>query len=126
MANGNGPLNGMTPSQDQLVAQLRILIPALGTIATTAGWMTAEQTGPLVSNCLIAIGPVMYIAGAIWSYIANSRASILASAAKPVAPGVPPPQIVLPVEEKAIADSLPPNVSTTETKKVVSCSGSSQ
>jgi hypothetical protein len=124
MANGNGSING-GPSQDQLIAQLRILIPALGTIATTAGWLTSDQTGPLVANCLIALGPVMYIGGSVWSYYANSRASILASAAKSVAPGVPPPQIVLPVQEKALADALPANVSTTETKKVVSCSGNS-
>lgn len=116
----------VTPSTDQAVAQLRILIPALGAMASTAGWLTAEQVGPLVSNSLIAIGPLMYLAGAIWSLVANTRASILASAAKPVAPDVPPPEIVLPVEEKALADVLPHNVSTTETKKVVSCSGSSR
>lgn len=115
----------LTPSQDQIVAQLRILIPALGTIVTTAGWLTADQVGPIVSNLLIALGPIMYLTGAVWSFFANSRASIMASAAKPVSPNVPPPQIVLPMQEKALADTLPANVSTTATKKVVPCSGSS-
>lgn len=116
----------ITPSQDQMVAQLRILIPALGAIASTTGILTHEQVGSVVSNALIAVGPLMYLAGAIWSLVANTRASILASAAKPIAPDVPPPQIVLPVQEAPLAHLLPENVSTTETKKVVPCSGRSQ
>jgi len=138
MANGNGDKNGnnraawdfsapnsLTPSIDQVSGQLRVLIPALGTIATTAGLISADKVGPIVSNSLIAIGPIMYLAAAIWSLIANSRRSILASAAKPVAPNVPPPEIVLSVQEAPLAAVLPDNVSTTETKKVVSCSGKS-
>jgi len=118
-------MNGysVTPSQDQMIAQLRILIPALGAIATTTGFLTAEQVGPIVSNLLIALGPIMYLAGAIWSLVANTRFSIMSAAAKSAAPDIPPPQIVLPVEEAPLAQVLPPNVSTTETKKVVPCSG---
>jgi hypothetical protein len=116
----------ITPSADQAVAQLRILIPALGAIATTTGILTAEQVGPIVSNSLIAIGPLMYLAGAIWSLTANTRFSIMVAAAKPVTPDSPVPQIVLPAQEKVLADSLPHNVSTTETNKVVSCTESSQ
>jgi len=117
--------NSLTPSIDQVSGQLRVLIPALGTIVTTAGWISADKVGPIVSNALIAIGPIMFIGASIWSLVANSRRSILASAAKPVAPDVPPPQIVLPVQETALAETLPHNVSTTETKKVVPCSGKS-
>jgi hypothetical protein len=112
-------MNNLTPSTDQLVAQLRILIPIIGTLISATGWISAEQVGPIVSNLLLAIGPITYIGSSIWSLYANSRSSIMTAAAKPVAPGVPAPQIVLPVQEAALAQSLPSNVNTTETKKVV-------
>jgi hypothetical protein len=54
----------------------------------------------------------MIVVGSLWSLYANSRASIMKAAAKPVEPGVPPPQIVLPAAEKALADALPPNVTS--------------
>jgi hypothetical protein len=41
----------------------------------------------------------------------------MASAAKPVAPGVPPPQIILPHEEADLAEALPPNVISPPEKK---------
>jgi hypothetical protein len=96
-------------TQDQFVAQLRILLPALGMLATILGVKstTANQVVDLILTC---IGPIMIIGSSIWSVIANSRASIMASAAKPVSPGVPAPQIVLPREEADLAQTLPPNV----------------
>jgi hypothetical protein len=112
-------MNNLTPSTDQLVAQLRILIPIIGTVISSIGWVSAEQMGPIVSNLLLAIGPIAYVSSSIWSLYANTRSSIMTSASKSVAPGVPAPQIVLPVQETALANSLPSNVSTSETKKVV-------
>lgn len=102
-------MNNLTPSSDQLVAQLRILIPILGTLISATGWVSAEQMGPIISNLLILIGPVTYLATAIWSLYANSRASIMTAAAKPSADGVLP-QIQLAPSEKKLADSLPANV----------------
>jgi hypothetical protein len=99
------------PSQEQVMAQLRIIIPALGTIVTAFG-VTSAAAGSYTQIALASVGPISYIIIAIWSMIANTRASIMASAAKPVAPGVPPPQIVLPPQEKALADSLPANVTS--------------
>lgn len=103
-------MNGFTPSVDQIVAQLRILIPVVGTLVSALGWATADHVGPVVSNLLLAIGPISYVVSSVWSLYANSRASILASAAKPVTPGAEPPQIQLPLSEKKLADSLPSNV----------------
>ena len=97
------------PSQDQVMAQLRIIIPALGTIVTAFGISSAEA-GSFTQIALASVGPVSYIVTMIWSFIANTRASIMASAAKPVAPGVPAPQIVLPQEEAKLAAELPSNV----------------
>ena len=108
------------PTQDQLMGQLRVVIPAIGTIVSAFGIMSADKTGAWVSALLTAVGPISYLLSAGWSFIANSRASIMASAAKPVAPGVPAPQIVLPPEEAPLAQTLPANVNTTQTVQVVS------
>lgn len=102
----------MNMSQDQWLAILRQLLPALGGIAVALGWLTKDQVGPLVANILAAAGPLMLVGGTIWAVIANTRASIMASAAKPVAPGVEAPKIVLPKEEAELAQTLPINVTS--------------
>lgn len=109
----------LVPSQDQVMGQLRAIIPALGTIVSAFG-VSGVTANRYVDLGLSMVGPISYVVVAIWSLIANSRKSIMTSAAKPVAPGVPPPQIVLPVQEADLAQVLPANVNTTETKKVVS------
>ena len=110
---------GITPSQDQIMGQLRIIIPAVGTIITAVGLAKPSAVGDTVAALLTAVGPIAYLITAIWSLVANSRASIMASAAKPAAPGMPAPQIVLPEAEAALAKQLPTNVNTTADVKVV-------
>lgn len=109
---------GYIPSQDQVMGQLRIIIPALGTIVTAFG-VTSTQAGSWTQLALGMVGPLSYVIVAIWSLIANSRASIMKAASKPAAPGVPAPQIVLPEAESALAKQLPSNVNTTADVKVV-------
>ena len=109
---------GMVPSQDQVMGQLRVVIPALGTIVSAFG-VSGATTNQYVDLALATVGPVAYLVVAIWSLIANSRKSIMASAAKPAAPGTPPPQIVLPLAEADLAQKLPSNVNTTADVKVV-------
>lgn len=99
------------PTQDQVMGQLRIVIPAIGTIVTALG-ISSAQAGSWTQLALGLVGPLSYFITAIWSFIANSRSSIMASAAKPVAPGVAAPQIILPPEESALANKLPNNVTT--------------
>ena len=106
------------PTQDQMMGQLRIIIPALGTIVTAVG-VSAVSVTNWTGIAMASVGPIAYVITAIWSLAANSRASILASAAKPVAPGVAAPQIVLPKEEAETAATLPGNVNTTADVKVV-------
>ena len=93
------------PTQDQVMAQLRVLIPAVG-IASP------DKVGTDVAMAMTAVGPIAYVIVVIWSLIANSRASIMASAAKPAAPGLPAPQIVLPAAEADLAQNLPSNVTS--------------
>lgn len=106
------------PSQDQVMGQLRIIIPALGTIATAFG-ISSTQAGSYEQIALASIGPLSYLVCGVWSLVANSRASIMKSAAKPVDANTPAPQIVLPPQEAGLAQSLPANVTTTEDTKVV-------
>lgn len=97
------------PSQEQVTAQLRIIIPALGTIVTAFGISQADA-GSWVQIGLASVGPISYVVIAIWSIMANTRQSIIARAAKPVDAKTPAPQIILPPQEKTIADKLPDNV----------------
>ena len=97
------------------MGQLRIIIPALGTIATAFG-ISSTQAGSFTQIALASVGPISYVIVAIWSLIANSRESIMKAAAKPVDANTPAPKIILPPQEKALADKLPDNVTTSTTK----------
>lgn len=110
--------NNLVPSQDQIMGQLRVIIPSLGTIVSALG-VSGVTANKWVDVALALVGPISYVVAGIWQLVADSRASIMASAAKPVDANTPAPQIVLPVQEAVLAQSLPANVNTTETKKVV-------
>ena len=88
---------------------LRQIGPILGTLLTVFGMKSATASA-VVDLIMTIAGPIMVVGSAVWAYIANSRASIMTSAAKPATPGAPAPEIVLPHEEKALADALPANV----------------
>ena len=105
------------PTQDQVMGQLRIVIPALGTIVTAMG-VNGGVSSSYVNMAMAMVGPLSYLVVAVWSLAANSRASIMASAAKPVDEQTPAPQIILPVQEKTLADTLPSNVTTAPLPKV--------
>jgi len=100
------------------MALLRQVMPIVGTMLTVFGLSSATANN-IVNLVMTGAGPTITLAGIIWSFVANTRASIMAAAAKPVAPGVPAPQIVLPPQEAALAQTLPANVNTTETVQVV-------
>jgi hypothetical protein len=101
------------------MGQLRIIIPAIGTIVSAVGIVKPDAVGSAVAGLMTAVGPIAYVIVVAWSFMANSRRSILTSAAKPAEPGLAAPQIVLPKEEAALAQQLPSNVNTTNDVKVV-------
>lgn len=105
-------------TNDQIMALLRQVMPIVGTMLTVFG-LSSATANSIVNLIMSGAGPTLTLAGILWAFFANTRASIMASAAKPVAPGVPAPQIVLPQQESALADSLPSNVNTTQDVKVV-------
>lgn len=98
-------------SQEQFLAQLRILLPALGMLATVLG-VKSQTANQIVDTLLTIAGPLMIIGGSVWSMVANTRFNIIASAAKPVTPNAPLPQIILPREEAKLAADLPANVTS--------------
>jgi hypothetical protein len=102
------------PSNDQIAAQLRLLLPALGAVLTTFG--LTKEAGYATTALLVA-GPLSIIIGMIWSLVANTRKAIMSRAAKPKDANTPEPQIILPAQEKALADSLPNNVTSTPMAK---------
>ncbi len=104
---------------DQIMALLRQVMPIVGTMLTVFG-LSSATANSIVNLVMTGAGPALTLASLIWSFIANTRASIMASAAKPVAPGVPAPQIVLPPQEANLAQALPANVNTTQTVQVIS------
>lgn len=106
------------PSQDQVVAQIRLIIPALGTIVTAFG-LSSTTVDHYTQAVMVAAGPIAYFITAVWSLYANSRKSIMTSAAKPASPGEQAPTIILPVSEAGLAQQLPSNVVTTADAKVV-------
>ena len=97
-------------SKDQVDVQIKIFVTALGTLLSAIGVTNYERIGAAVGAVLAMIGPIAYVYVAISLYFRMSRPQIIAAAAAPVAPGVPAPIIILPKEEKAIADQLPANV----------------
>src|SRR5258708_6893988 len=108
---------GVVPSQDQVMGQLRIIIPALGTIVSAVG-VSSGDVSKWENIAMISVGPISYIVVGIWSLVANSRESIMKAAAKPVDASTPAPQIILPPQEKALADKLPDNVTTAAPRAV--------
>jgi uncharacterized membrane protein len=97
------------PSQTQVMGQLQILIPALATAATAFG-VSQTEAGSYAQMATASIAPISYIIVAIWAGLDRTRGAIMKQAAKPVTPDAPPPIITLPIQEKALADKLPDNV----------------
>jgi hypothetical protein len=62
------------PSQDQVMAQLRIVIPALGTIVSALG-ISSSSVNNITQIALASVGPIAYILCFIWSLIVNTKAA---------------------------------------------------
>ena len=69
------------PTQDQVMGLLRQLLPLLGGIAVGLGWLTKDEVAGYSALILQSVGPIMIIIGWVLSMIANSKTSILKSAA---------------------------------------------
>lgn len=100
-------------SHDQITAQLRQILPIVGSMAVALGYISPEKAGVLVSNILAVIGPLMILGGIVWSWFANTEKALVQSAA--AIPGT------VVVTTAALAKATPEQnniVSNTETKVV--------
>lgn len=102
------------PSTDQIMGLLRTYLPALGALMTAYG-LTKEASW--VTTAELTVGPLAIVICGVWTLVANMRSSIMKAAAKSAGPGIPPPQIVLPAQESALADKLPDNVTSAPVAK---------
>ncbi len=67
-------------TQDQFLALVRQVIPFLAGMATGYGWLSPAEAASLSTLALSIAGPAFLIGSGIWSFIANSKKSILLSA----------------------------------------------
>lgn len=91
---------GMT--NDQLMGIVRQIVPILGTLATSFGWLSATQVTGITSIVYQIAGPALLLVGIVWSLIANSKTSILTAAANI-------PELAKPIEvtDRNLAAAVP-------------------
>jgi hypothetical protein len=69
-------------SGKQIQELLKQVLPILGTLAATFGWIAPEKVEPLISSIAAAAGPVLILAGVVWGLISSTKAARLNSAAE--------------------------------------------
>lgn len=69
-------------SNDQIMGLLRQVLPVIGGIGVTLGWVTTDQVAAGTQFLLQIASPLAIIVGLTWSLIANMKSSILQSAAQ--------------------------------------------
>jgi hypothetical protein len=64
-------------SQEQVMEQLKLLLPAIGSILTMLGIMTPAEYASWATAILGAIGPMFILGGMIWGVVDKTRASLI-------------------------------------------------
>lgn len=105
-------------SNDQITAQIRQLLPALGALAVALGWIAPDVAGQLVTNILAAIGPLMILGGMAWASYANTEKALLESAAQIIDPLTNKPALIVTSVELAAATPGFNNIVSTSDVKV--------
>jgi len=65
---------------EQVMGLVRQLLPVLGTLATTFGWLTPDQVASGTATILAVIGPLMIVASTLWSLFSKTNTAIVSSA----------------------------------------------
>jgi hypothetical protein len=91
--------------QNQLDAQLRNLLQAIGAILTTLGVLQPGMADTWVPILLQIIGPLSMIGGVVWAYLSN-RPKAIAAAADSL-PGVAGVVTTNTPEGRALAEAVP-------------------
>lgn len=64
---------------EQTSGQLRQLLQIVGTLATTLGFLTADQVGAWTAIIMQIAGPLAMLGGVIWSWWVNRPTALVAS-----------------------------------------------
>lgn len=87
-------------SRDMAMDLLRHVLTLLGAVATAFGWLTPGEVTTWTNLIMQVGGPLLIAVGSVWGLFANTKASIVTSAAE--MPEVK--SIVLDKDEAATAD----------------------
>ena len=92
---------------DQMTAQVRQLLTAIGAILGALGYVNPEIVGNYVNSAMLLIGALMVVASSAWSIYSNLKSSLIASVnAIPEVKGV----VTLNTPEgRRLADAIPDN-----------------
>lgn len=98
-------------SSEQILALVRQMLPVLGGIAVTFGWLTTGQVETATAAILQIAGPLMIVGSSIWTLLKNTKASIVSTAA--VTPGVQSIKLEPTVAGRELEQATPANVNVT-------------
>lgn len=97
-------------SQEQILGLVRQILPVLGGVAVSFGWLTTNQVSDVTATLLQIAGPIMIVGSAIWSAINKTKANLVSTVA--ALPEVKTIELKPTVAGTALADPAvtPPNV----------------
>lgn len=92
-------------SKDQIMGLLRQVLPLVGGILVTFGWIKADQAATLMDAIITGAGVITTIGGILLSLKANSKTSILTAAGN--MPEVEKVELKPTADGKALAVAVP-------------------
>lgn len=95
-------------NSEQIMGLIRQILPVLGGIAMTFGWLTPGQVATGTATILSIAGPGLIVISTIWSLVAKTNTALVTAAV--AVPGVS--HIVLQANPDGIelSKATPPNV----------------
>lgn len=95
-------------STEQIMGLIRQILPVLGGIAVSLGWLTSGQVGDLTATVLQIAGPGLIIISTIWSLLNKTQANLVATVAS--MPEVKKVELQPTVAGVTLERQTPPNV----------------
>lgn len=76
LLSGEKTMNGV--SQEQVLEQLKLLLPAIGGLLTMMGILTPAESARWITQILAVAGPLMILGGMVWGVLDKRQASLVA------------------------------------------------
>lgn len=67
-------------SNEQLLGLLRQILPIVGAVAVSLGWMKPDEVGGFIATALSVAGALLIIVSAIWTLVTNARNALIKKA----------------------------------------------